>query len=67
MRRRRLMRRALVYAGLAFFSLILLFPFAWMAVTSIKPDAELYDLRQSPFWLTTVTLEHYRALLRQSR
>jgi multiple sugar transport system permease protein len=39
-----------------------LFPFWWMLVTSVKPDAELYDVRQPPLWAKTVTFEHYREL-----
>jgi multiple sugar transport system permease protein len=33
-----------------------------MLVTSVKPDAELYDVRQPPLWAKTVTFEHYREL-----
>lgn len=43
---------------------VLLFPFYWMALTSIKPDAQLLDLEGSnPFWTTAPTLKHYYALL----
>ena len=42
-----------------------LFPFWWMLVTSVKPDPELYDARQSPLWTKSLTVEHYRGLFTQ--
>ena len=39
-------RRAVyLYVPLACFVFILLFPFYWMAITSFKPNAELYDYK----------------------
>jgi multiple sugar transport system permease protein len=53
-----------VYLPLACFVLILLFPFYWMAVTSFKPNAELYDFKTyNPFWIASPTLDHIRKLL----
>jgi multiple sugar transport system permease protein len=53
-----------LYVPLACFVLILLFPFYWMAVTSFKPNAELYDYNtHNPFWITSPTLDHIRKLL----
>src|SRR5512135_1408478 len=53
-----------VYLPLAVFLFVLLFPFYWMAMTTLKPDAELYDYRTySPFWVTRPTLEHIEKLL----
>jgi multiple sugar transport system permease protein len=53
-----------LYVPLACFVLILLFPFYWMAVTSFKPNAELYDLKTyNPFWIDSPTLDHIRKLL----
>ncbi|MGB8036763.1 MAG: carbohydrate ABC transporter permease, partial [Pseudolabrys sp.] len=44
--------------------LILLFPFYWMALTSIKPDNQLLDLdTYSPFWTWNPTLKHITKLL----
>ena len=58
-----LARRALLLWGpLALLMLFTLFPFWWMLVTSLKPDSELYDVRQPPLWVKTVTFEHYREL-----
>jgi multiple sugar transport system permease protein len=53
-----------VYVPLACFVLILLFPFYWMAVTSFKPNAELYDYKTyNPFLIASPTLDHIRKLL----
>ena len=43
--------------------LFLLFPFYWMLITSLKPDAELYNLKLNPLWIKMPTLEHLRHLL----
>jgi len=43
---------------------VLLFPFYWMAITSIKSNAELYDTSHgSPFWVIKPTFDHYYHLL----
>jgi multiple sugar transport system permease protein len=34
-----------VYLPLLVFLIVLLFPFYWMALTSIKPDEQLIDMR----------------------
>ncbi len=53
-----------LYLPLACFVLILLFPFYWMAITSFKPNAELYDYKTyNPFLIASPTLEHIRKLL----
>ena len=53
-----------LYLPLACFVLILLFPFYWMAITSFKPNAELYDYKTyNPFWIASPTLDHIRKLL----
>ena len=53
-----------LYVPLACFVLILLFPFYWMTITSFKPNAELYSLRESnPFWINSPTLDHVYHLL----
>ena len=57
-------RVVMLWVPLGCFLLILLFPFYWMAVTSFKPDGELYDFAQhNPFWITSPTLAHIRKLL----
>ena len=53
-----------VYLPLAVFLFVLLFPFYWMAITTFKPNAELYDYRTySPFWVVNPTLAHIKKLL----
>ena len=43
---------------------MLLFPFYWMALTSIKPDEQLLNLEKfNPFWTWTPTLKHIEKLL----
>jgi len=57
-------RVVMLYVPLACFVLILLFPFYWMGLTSIKPDAELYDYNTyNPLWVASPTLAHIRHLL----
>lgn len=56
-----------LYLPLSIILLILLFPFYWMALTSIKPDDQLLDMdRVSPFWTTAPTLKHFFNLLFQT-
>ena len=61
----RLPRRLItVYLPLSIILLVLLFPFYWMALTSIKPDEQLLDLETyNPFWTWTPTLKHINKLL----
>ncbi len=51
-----------LYLPLAFFMIILLFPFYWMLVVSFKPNSELLDTSRNPFFLYSVTLDHYSYL-----
>ncbi len=43
-----------------------LFPFAWMAATSLKGNAELYDPKANPLWIRHPSLDHYIGLLKES-
>ena len=52
-----------VYAPLVVFLIVLLFPFYWMAITSVKPDAELLSREGNPFWVIGPTLAHFHKLL----
>jgi multiple sugar transport system permease protein len=53
-----------LWIPLAVFIFVLLFPFYWMAVTSFKPDIELYDFaHNNPFWIAHPTLQHIYKLL----
>ena len=57
-------RRAVtVYLPLVVFLIVLLFPFYWMAITSVKPDAELLSRSGNPFWVISPTLAHFHKLL----
>ena len=52
-----------VYVPLLVFLFVLLFPFYWMAITAIKPNAELLSTGGNPFWVIHPTLEHFERLL----
>jgi multiple sugar transport system permease protein len=52
-----------VYVPLAIFVFVLLFPFYWMAITSLKPDNELLSREGNPFWVIHPTLAHFEKLL----
>jgi len=53
-----------IYLPLVVFVIVLLFPFYWMAVTSFKPNAELYDYKKfNPFLIGSPTLQHVKHLL----
>ena len=56
-------RIATVYLPLGVFVFVLLFPFYWMAVTSVKPDHELLSRDGNPFWVMAPTLAHFKKLL----
>jgi multiple sugar transport system permease protein len=53
-----------VYLPLLVFLIVLLFPFYWMAITSVKPNDQLTDYKNySPFWVVRPTLDHIAYLL----
>jgi multiple sugar transport system permease protein len=56
-------RTVTVYLPLAIFVFVLLFPFYWMAITSVKPDHELLSREGNPFWVIAPTLAHFEKLL----
>jgi multiple sugar transport system permease protein len=59
-------RLIVFYIPLFMFLVAMLFPFYWMLVTSIKPDAELYNVRHSPFIVWHPTLEHWVYLFKET-
>ncbi len=60
-------RRALtLYLPLSLATILLLFPFYWMLITSLKTNRELIDLSGSPLWVFQPTLEHYRYLFAET-
>ncbi|MFO1037697.1 MAG: carbohydrate ABC transporter permease [Geminicoccaceae bacterium] len=53
-----------LWIPLACFLLILLFPFYWMAITTLKSNEELYDYKNfNPFWVHSPTLANINKLL----
>jgi multiple sugar transport system permease protein len=56
-------RAITVYLPLFAFLLVLLFPFYWMGITSVKPDNELLSRDGNPFWVHAPTLAHFKKLL----
>src|SRR5689334_14183795 len=52
-----------LYLPLFIFVFVLLFPFYWMATTSIKPNEELLSREGNPFWVVHPTFEHFRHLI----
>src|SRR5207245_9282958 len=55
-----------LYLPLGFFLVAMLFPFYWMAITSIKPNRELYSQKIMPLVVHQPVLEHYVDLLDQT-
>lgn len=55
-----------LWIPLALFYVIALFPFTWMAATSLKTNAELYDPKASPLAIKHPSLVHYIDLLRET-
>jgi multiple sugar transport system permease protein len=53
-----------LYLPLFVILIVLLFPFYWMALTSIKPDEQLIDMNMyNPFWVVHPTFKHISKLL----
>jgi multiple sugar transport system permease protein len=53
-----------VWLPLLVFMFVLLFPFYWMGITALKPNAELTNFTDySPFWPSSPTLRHINYLL----
>ena len=52
-----------LYAPLGVFVFVLLFPFYWMATTSIKSNEELLSHEGNPFWVAHPTFEHFKHLI----
>jgi multiple sugar transport system permease protein len=55
-----------LWLPLGFFLLFELFPFYWMAITSLKPNQELYNTRIMPLIVYHPTLKHYVDLLSET-
>jgi multiple sugar transport system permease protein len=48
-----------LWLPLGFFLIFALFPFYWMAITSLKPNQELYNPQMMPLIVHHPTLKHY--------
>jgi multiple sugar transport system permease protein len=55
-----------LWLPLAAFIVVALFPFTWMAATSLKTNAELYDPKAMPLTIRHPSLVHYIDLLRET-
>ena len=55
-----------LWLPLAMFLVLALFPFAWMAATSLKTNAELYDPKAMPLTIRHPSLVHYISLLQET-
>jgi multiple sugar transport system permease protein len=57
-------RLVTLYLPLFLILIVLLFPFYWMVLTSIKPDEQLIDMEKfNPFWVIHPTFKHISKLL----
>jgi multiple sugar transport system permease protein len=53
-----------IYLPLSIIVFVLLFPFYWMFLTAIKPNAQLVDMETyNPYWVAHPTLQHIKTLL----
>ena len=52
-----------LYLPLSLLLILMLFPFYWMLITSIKPNRELYNARIMPMIVYQPTLKHYVDLI----
>ena len=63
-------RWVFLYLPLGAFVIVTLFPFYYMAVTSLRPDREMYipwnRPNFAPFWTLKPTLEHFALLFRET-
>ena len=55
-----------LWLPLGFFLIFALFPFYWMAITSLKPNQELYNPQVMPLIVHHPTLKHYVDLLSET-
>jgi multiple sugar transport system permease protein len=67
----RTLRRALGEIGfwlaIAFFVILAAFPFYWMLITAFKPNSDLYNVTNIPFWWNEwPTLEHITYLFQET-
>jgi len=56
-----------LYVPLLVFMVFALFPFAWMTLSSVMSETEIYDADRLPWVITTFTLEHYVELFQKTQ
>src|SRR5262249_27603592 len=61
--KRSILRVLFVYIPVIVIVAVMLLPFYWMFVTSIKPYPEMFNTKINPFWPQKPTGEHYQELL----
>lgn len=60
-------RDLLIYAALAPFLVLVLFPLLWMVITAFKHERDLYTMPGSPLWFhLPPTLKHFHLLFAQT-
>jgi len=55
-----------LWVPLSLFFVVALFPFTWMAATSLKTNAELYNPKANPLSIQHPSLVHYISLLQET-
>jgi multiple sugar transport system permease protein len=66
-RRKSIKRHVLIYAALAPYLVIAVFPIYWMAITAFKQDPDLYRMEHFPFWFNLApTLRNFKILFYQT-
>ena len=55
------------YVAVIFFVVLAAFPFYWMLITAFKPNSDLYNVTNIPFWFNEwPTLEHVKYLFEET-
>src|SRR4029078_9634019 len=63
----RILREVAFFTALAFFVILAAFPFYWMLITAFKPNSDLYNVTNIPFWFNEwPTLEHVKYLFEET-
>jgi multiple sugar transport system permease protein len=63
----RALRETSFYFAIALLVIVAAFPFYWMVITAFKPNSDLYNVTNIPFWFNEApTLEHFKYLFEQT-
>jgi multiple sugar transport system permease protein len=63
----RALRETSFYFAIALLVIVAAFPFYWMVITAFKPNSDLYNVTNVPFWWNEwPTLEHVKYLFQQT-